>query len=158
MTAEFERIHATSIAVDGKAALILGPSGAGKSDLAFRCLTSALVVKGRTLAAQLVADDQVELWRDGQILRVRAPTSIRGLLEVRGLGIVAFPPVASAEVRLVVALGAADRVDRLPDPGESLTYLGLSVPLLRLAPFEASSPAKLAWALVARGHGNADGD
>ncbi|HEX3418624.1 MAG TPA: serine/threonine protein kinase, partial [Stellaceae bacterium] len=50
-------VHATAIAIDGRAVLLRGPSGAGKSDLALRLIDGG---------ARLVADDQVELRRAGE--------------------------------------------------------------------------------------------
>ena len=65
MAAAPETIHATCIAVGGRAVLLRGPSGSGKSDLALRCLTLAPTPL-TPLAAQLVADDRVVLRREGQ--------------------------------------------------------------------------------------------
>lgn len=142
-----ESHHATAIAIGGHAALIRGPSGAGKSDLALRCLAvapTALI----PAPARLVADDRVELRRQGQRLRAEAPAAIRGKLEVRGIGIVTVAYVVSAEVVLIADLVPADTVERLPDPPATTDFMGLSLPLLRLAPFEAAAPIKLLLALA----------
>ena len=138
--------HGTAIAVSGRAALIVGPSGAGKSDLALRCLAvapTALI----PLAAQLVGDDRVIISQANGQLRVAAPEAIRGKLEVRGMGVVEVPYVASADLALVVELVAPETVERLPDPLPTRRFMGVSVPLLRLAPFEVAAPVKLLLAL-----------
>ena len=96
-----ELVHATAIAVGNAAALIRGAPGTGKSDLALRCLmfsASSLIPE----APRLVADDQVILTRVGGAVEARAPATILGKLEVRGIGIVAVPFTPGAEVRLVV--------------------------------------------------------
>ena len=134
-------MHATAVAVDGRAALLVGPSGAGKSDLALRMLTGAFQDQGRAVVAGLVADDQVLLERVEQRLVVRAPQTIAGLIEVRGVGLVSFAPVEVADVRLVVDLAATG--ERMPDPNERRDVLGVPLPILRLDPFHASAPAKV---------------
>src|SRR6185312_10220968 len=68
-------LHATTVAIDGAAVLLRGPSGSGKSDLALRLIDAG---------ARLVADDQSELRRVGEVVVVRAPDALRGLIEVRG--------------------------------------------------------------------------
>ena len=139
--------HGTVIAVNGRAALIVGPSGAGKSDLALRCLslaTSALV----PAAAHLVADDRVLITLTDGRLSVAAPEAILGKLEVRGIGILEVPYERSAELALIAELVAPGAVERLPDPSPIRELLGVSLPVLRLAPFEASAPIKLLLALA----------
>lgn len=143
-----ERIHATAVALLGQAALIRGPSGSGKSDLALRCLMlePGPLLPGRL---ELVADDQVFVeHRDGRLL-VSCPDTIRGRLEVRGLGIIDVPVAAEAELALVVDLTDAAVIERIPDRSATTTVAGVPVACLRLAPFEASAPAKLALALAA---------
>jgi len=130
-------IHGTVIALGGEGILLRGPSGAGKSDLALR-----LIDQG----AQLVSDDQTELRRDGDAVVASAPATIAGQMEVRGLGIVAVPSIAAAPLRLVVDLLAPQQIERMPEP-RFCDLLGCSLPLLALAPFEASAPAKLRLAL-----------
>jgi HPr kinase/phosphorylase len=127
--------------------LIVGPSGAGKSDLALRCITLAPTPLFPD-PAFLVADDRVHIERTESGLRVRAPDTIRGKLEVRGLGIVSVPCRETANLALVVELVQPEAVERMPDPAPEHDLLGLKLPLMRVAPFEASAPAKVLIALA----------
>jgi HPr kinase/phosphorylase len=139
--------HGTAIALGTAAALIIGPSGSGKSDLALRCIASApsLIVPE---PAVLIADDRVIIERVGAGLQASAPKTILGKLEVRGMGIVTVPFRPSAHLVLAVELVAPGLVERLPDPPLLRDFLGLRLPLVRLAPFEASAPVKLLLALA----------
>lgn len=131
------QIHATCVAFDDAGILLRGPSGAGKSDLALR-----LVEAG----AMLVADDRVDLRRQGGRLFASAPVPLRGLVEARGVGILRLPFQESAPLRLVVDLVARAEVERLPEP-EAEAILGVDLPRLRLHGLDASAPAKLALGL-----------
>jgi HPr kinase/phosphorylase len=131
--------HATAIAIDNSAVLLRGPSGSGKSDLALRLIDAG---------GRLVADDQSELWRDGDAVMVRSPATIAGLIEVRGLGILRIGSLPSARLAMIVDLVAPQHVERLPEPC-SETIFGIAIPLVALAPFEASAPAKVRFALAA---------
>jgi energy-coupling factor transporter ATP-binding protein EcfA2 len=127
-------IHGSCVARAGAAVLVLGPPGSGKSDLALR-----LIGRGFTL----VADDQVLV--DGRA--ASAPAALRGLLEVRGLGIFEGLPVAEgAALALAVDLVPAEGVVRLPMPA---AWGDAGVPRIALHGFEASACDKLAWALDA---------
>ncbi|MGQ0455428.1 MAG: HPr kinase/phosphorylase [Hyphomicrobium sp.] len=141
-----ERLHATTIAVAGRAAVIVGPSGAGKSDLALRCLTLGVSPLVPT-AAQLVADDQTLIARRGLSLIATAPDAIARRIEARGIGVLTCESVAQATVALIVDVGARDAPSRFPDPWPRQTLLGLLIPVLRLRPFEASAAAKVLIAL-----------
>jgi len=132
-------VHATAIAIDGRAVLLRGPSGAGKSDLALRLIDSG---------ARLVADDQAELRRAGERVMVRAPAEIAGLIEVRGIGILQVEPLAVAELAMCVDLIPPAEVERLPE-FRCEDVLGLAVPSIGLSAFEASAAAKLRFALRA---------
>jgi RNase adaptor protein for sRNA GlmZ degradation len=139
------RLHASCVSLDGQGVLLRGASGAGKSALALR-----LVAAG----ARLVADDQVELRRDGDALVAAAPASLAGLVEARGLGLVALAPAAraaAANLALVVdvsASGAApDSGQRLPDPAR-IDLLGVSLPRAALAADDPAAFAKLRLALA----------
>ena len=132
-------IHATAVAIDGRAVLLRGSSGAGKSDLGLRLIDAG---------AGLVADDQTELFRRGDRLFARAPGPIAGLIEVRGIGIIRMEALAEAPVALLVDLVSGKPVERLPEPSNE-ALLGLAVPRIAAAPFEASAAAKIRLALRA---------
>lgn len=139
MCSAMTRVHASCVAIDGRGVLLRGPSGSGKSDLALRLIDAG---------ARLVADDQTELTAaDGEVIAA-PPTSLAGLMEVRGLGVVRMPDHAErAPVRLVIDLVPAAEVERMPAPA-SVTLAGIALPRLALAPFEASAPAKVRLALL----------
>jgi HPr kinase/phosphorylase len=132
-------IHATTVAIGGRAVLLRGVSGSGKSDLALRLIDAG---------ARLVADDQSKLWREGDVILVRAPSPIAGLIEVRGVGILRVNSLPAARLTLIADLVAPERVERLPEPC-SETILGVAIPAIAIVPFEASAPAKLRLALAA---------
>ncbi len=138
-------VHATAVESAGTAILISGPSGSGKSDLALRLI--AWPTTGLGLAPfTLVSDDQVQLTRQGGSVIARAPETIAGHIEVRGLGILPMAHTAQAAVRLVVQLSPAEAIERLPDR-ESLSLASVALPAIRLFPFEPSAPIKAALAL-----------
>lgn len=130
-------VYASCVAIDGSGILLRGSSGAGKSDLALR-----LTDEG----ARLVADDQVELVREEDHVLASAPAKLAGMLEVRGLGIVRLPPLAKVPLLLVVDLGAADAIERMPEP-TTTQLLGIGLVLVHLDPFAASATAKLRLAV-----------
>lgn len=138
------QIHATCVALPEGGVLLRGESGTGKSDLALRLIDGG---------GRLVADDRTDLARTGDQLIARAPATIAGLIEARGMGILRLPSeklASEAVVVLIVDLVDAARVERLP---ESLReeLLGVSLRRVALAPFEASTPAKIRLALIASG-------
>lgn len=126
-------VHGTAVAIEGDAVLLRGPSGAGKSDLALRLIDAG---------ARLLTDDQALLLRQDHRVVVRAPAAIAGLLEVRGIGILRLDPVEEAPLAMLVDLVSGSTVERLPE-GRFEKVLGLAIPLIALAPFEASAAAKL---------------
>jgi len=132
-------VHATTIDLAGLGVLIEGASGAGKSDLALR-----LIADG----ALLVADDQTDVEVAGVALRARAPGTISGLIEARGVGIVPSPIKVATTLRLAVAL-VSGPVERMPEPRTwSLPGgRGPRIPLIELCAFEPSTPEKLRRAL-----------
>jgi HPr kinase/phosphorylase len=142
-----DRVHATAIAVGGRAVLLRGPSGSGKSDLAFKCLA----VVARHLVpgpVRLIADDQVLLKRDGLTLTATAPPALLGKIEVRGVGIIEVDPEMEAQVALIADMAHYQDIERYPDPWPVAELLGISVPVLRICPYEASAPLKLLAALA----------
>ena len=119
--------------------LISGPSGAGKSDLALRALDHGF---------RMVADDRVLAWASGGRAWGRAPETLSGLMEVRGLDVVRLAALPFVEISLVARCGAADGpAERIPDP-QFAEVAGISAPRIDIDPREASAPAKLRRALT----------
>ncbi len=136
-------MHGTCVALGDRAAALRGRPGAGKSDLALRFISAF-----HGAGAALVADDQILVHRRGSSLSVSAPEKIAGLIEIRGIGLVAMRPRTRAELVMIVELSPADDIERMPpDPLPCETILGMAVPVLRLFAFEASAAAKLCVAL-----------
>ena len=139
-------IHASCVAIGRQGILLVGQSGTGKSDLALRLIDDG---------AHLVADDRTILFAVRGALHARAPESIKGLLEIRGVGIVAFPALAAVKIALVVRLGREGA--RLPAP--SIYHLptaltgAAAVPQIALDARLASTPAKIRAALAAFSRG-----
>jgi serine kinase of HPr protein (carbohydrate metabolism regulator) len=129
-------VHASCVAIDGRAVLLAGRPGAGKSDLALR-----LIDRG----AVLVSDDYTELRISGDRLLARAPATIAGKIELRGVGIVELPAAADVPVCLHADLDQAP--ERLPEAGAVL-LAGVDIPSVALAALEPSAPLKLEQALV----------
>ena len=138
-------VHATSVALRHKGGwrgiLLRGPSGAGKSDLALRLIEAG---------GRLISDDQTHLAARRGKLIATAPPTLAGLIEARGVGIVRLArgqKLASVPVALAVDLVPPGKVERLPEPARE-TLFGISLPVLALAPFEASAMMKLQLALA----------
>ena len=131
-----ENLHSSSVALDGRAVLISGPSGSGKSDLALRMLD-----RGFTL----VSDDRTIIRKQGGKLIASAPETIKGKLEIRGLGIVDVESVSEVPVSLVVELRTD--IQRMPDDSQERLILGAAIPLISVDAMTASAPSKVALAL-----------
>lgn len=135
-----ENIHATCISCQNKGILLLGKPGSGKSDLALRMIMD----KG----AVLVADDRTDLSVRGNILTASCPENIRGLLEVRGLGIIPFQAIERADICLAVELvSEIKEVERFPHKEIFFIFEEIKIPLIKLYPFECSALDKLVLAL-----------
>ncbi|WP_445193168.1 HPr kinase/phosphorylase [Sphingomonas sp. Tas61C01] len=130
-----ETLHATAVAIDGRAVLLEGVSGAGKSDLALR-----LIDRGATL----ISDDYTLLVRSGEALLARNPGAMAGRIEVRGLGIVAMPHVADVPVGLIIRLGGETM--RMPER-RVRRIAGIAVREVAVDAFHASAPIKVELAL-----------
>jgi len=132
-----ETLHASTVAIDGRAVLLTGPSGSGKSDLALRMLD-----RGFTL----VSDDQTIVRKEGDRLLASAPPNIAGKLEIRGLGIVDVERVDNMPIVLIVEL-TSSLIERLPDDSRERPILGVKLPLVTIDALTASAPSKVALAL-----------
>lgn len=131
-----ETLHASTVALDGRAVLIMGASGSGKSDLALRLLDRGF---------GLVSDDQTIVKKVGAKLLASAPPTIAGKLEIRGVGIVEMAHVDDVPVALAVEL--TSDIQRLPDDSRERLVLGIGVPLISVDAMTASAASKVALAL-----------
>ncbi|MEM9060094.1 MAG: HPr kinase/phosphatase C-terminal domain-containing protein [Pseudomonadota bacterium] len=118
-TARSAQLHASAVAIAGRGCLITGPSGSGKS---------TLVMEIMALGGRLVADDRVDLSRDGDSIHLSAPDRLRGLIEARGIGILRVDdPIDRAPCAYVVDLGEA--ATRLP-MAQYRDLLGVQCPVI----------------------------
>lgn len=111
-------LHASAVALDGRALLIIGASGTGKSTLAIRLMA---------LGATLVADDRVIVRAlSDRGVGLSCPPATRGLIEARGVGLIR----AETTEAVAVAVVDMDRVEdrRLPDRN-TIEIAGQSLPL-----------------------------
>ena len=131
-----ETVHASCVAIDGRAVLITGLSGSGKSDLTLRLLDRGFA---------LVSDDQTLVKKTGTRLTASAPPTIRGKLEIRGIGIVEMEAVDDQPVALVVEL--TSDIQRLPDDSRERPIMGVGLPLISVDAMSASAASKVALAL-----------
>ncbi len=140
-------VHGTCVTFSRTAALIRGPSASGKSDLALRFLFLSRRGPAAVEAPLLVADDQVVLQRRGKGIVVRSPETIRGKIEVRGIGIVQVKHALEADLIALIDLVPPDQVERMPELARE-DVLGVALPVFKLTPFENSAPIKLAAAIA----------
>ena len=122
-------VHASAVLIGARAVLIRGPSGSGKSRLALDLITAGR--DGRLRFARLVGDDRVHLESAGGRLLVRPASTLAGLIEVRGAGIVRLDHESCAVVGLVVDLAATD-AERLPDK-RPIEVEGIKIPRFAVA-------------------------
>ena len=127
--------QATCVALAGRAVLIEGKPGTGNSSLAL-----ALIDRG----AVLVGDDGVMLCAEAGRLIARPHPATRTLLEIRNLGLLAYPVCEAAPVALVLTLSAD--APRYIEAAERVTRAGILLPHIALWP---DSPVLALRALAA---------
>ena len=114
-----EMLHASAVSCMGRGVLFMGPSGSGKSSISLEMMA---------MGGQLISDDRCIVTRaKGQVL-VSAPTSIQGLIEARGVGLLLAKNVGPVVLSLVVDMSKIES-SRLP-PDRSTQVLAQSLPLL----------------------------
>ena len=97
-------LHASCAARAGRGVLIIGKSGSGKSSLLLQLMA---------FGADLVADDGVMLNLQGDVLVAQPAPNIAGMVEARGVGLLAAPHLPSCRLDLVVDLDQPEP-ERLP--------------------------------------------
>ncbi|MEM7527318.1 MAG: serine kinase [Pseudomonadota bacterium] len=130
-TEETEEIHASAVAYEDRGLLILGPSGSGKTTLALELMA---------FGVELVADDRVQLSHvHGHGMVAAAPPALRGLIELRGAGILRHPYRSEAVLLCAINLGRA-AAGRMPQQG-TIEIGGTTLPCLAGMP--AAGPAAI---------------
>ena len=113
----------------------MGKSGSGKSDLALRLIENKEAV--------LVADDRTDICLKEGMIYAYASDNIKGLLEVRGIGLIKFAYVEDIPVKLAVELVEdAKKVERMSE-AEFFEIKGCRIPLIKLYAFEVSAADKI---------------
>jgi serine kinase of HPr protein (carbohydrate metabolism regulator) len=137
-------IHASAVLIGARAMLIRGPAASGKSRLALALLNAGAA--GLLPLARLVTDDRAHVEAVNGRLLVRAPDPLKGLIEIRGVGIRRLPFEPLAAVGRVVDLAASD-ADRLPQPEAEIAVIA-GVSLARLAVAAGVEPLPLVLAAL----------
>ena len=128
-------IHATCVSLNNKGILLLGKSGSGKSDLALRLIEQT--------GAILISDDRTELLIKNNKITASYVDKIKGLLEVRGIGIINKNYQKETQISLVVELvDNLKKVERLPEE-EYWKFKNIKIRKIKLFPFECSAPYKI---------------
>ena len=141
-----ETLSGDLLVVYGKGVLLTGESGMGKSEIAMELVRDGQV---------LVADDRVDVQKIHNNLYGHAPELLRGMLEIRGIGIIdvermfgANKLVGRHRIDLVINLvryDASEEYERIGDEMTSFTrIMGVSIPAMVLP----VSPGRSMCALI----------
>ena len=125
-----DNIHGVLLSIYGKGVVITGDSGVGKSETALE-----LIRRGHVL----VADDRVDVTRIHNTIFGKAPEILRGMLEIRGIGIIdvtkmfgASSSLDNSEIDVIIHLEKWDdqkQYERVGIEEEVLeSILGLEIP------------------------------
>ena len=141
MTAPTPSLHQfTCVAIGGRAVLITGAGGVGKTSLA-----CALIDRG----AALIGDDGVSLRAEGHRLIASPAPATRGMLELRGVGIITLPVAENLPVALLIRL--CPQAPRYVETAPRETIAGIALPVITLWPDSPVLALRAEWAL--RMHG-----
>jgi serine kinase of HPr protein (carbohydrate metabolism regulator) len=133
-------LHGTVIRINELGILCVGASGSGKSELAF-----SLIAEAERWGADcaLIADDQFFVRIDDKTIVAECPSSIEGLIELRGSGIISMKSEKSAQLTFAVTTELAAGNERLPPVGQTYSLFGPHVlPLIRIPPHSLTPYAK----------------
>ncbi len=129
-----ETLSGDLVVVYGKGIMITGESGMGKSEIAMELVRDGQV---------LIADDRVDVQKIHNTIYGQAPALLRGMLEIRGIGIIDVERMFGANklaerhrVDLVINLvryEASEEYERIGDEMTSSTrIMGISIPVMSL--------------------------
>ena len=137
-------LHAVLMEIYGTGVLFLGESGIGKSQISLD-----LIRKGH----RLIADDRVDISNVRGSLIGTCPEAIRGMMEVRGIGIINVERMFGvnslshkAHIKLVIHLVPFKREEPLERIGmktDSYEILGEKIPLIKLPVSAARSMSEI---------------
>ena len=127
-----KKMHSSSVVIDDNGVLILGDSGSGKSDLALRLIDNG---------ATLISDDISICRKNSNNIYLYCPPEIKGLLEVREIGIITVPFVEKIKLRLVVNLKSNNN-ERFPKDS-CFRILGIKIPIINIEGKNSSAVAKI---------------
>ncbi len=133
MSGPADQIYANCVAIGDVGILLRGESGSGKSDLSLRLMHADAV---------LVADDRTDVRREGAFVYASAPQPLRGLMEVRGLGILPFDYKESVRLAAVVDLQDQQKIERVPE-SKTTEILGCDLPCFQIDPALPSAVIKV---------------
>ncbi|MDI7863016.1 HPr kinase/phosphorylase [Rhizobiaceae bacterium n13] len=145
MTTARCNIHATAIVTGTTGLLFVGPSGCGKSALALACMAST---RRAGQFSALVADDQVFITVHNDRVVATRPETTRGLVEVRGVGIVETESISAALMDYAVQPIDLATAERLPPEGQRYHIVdNISLPLV-LLPADSPDPVSVLAAFI----------
>jgi len=126
-------MHAELLEIFGAGTLLIGSSGIGKSEVALD-----LIKKGHVL----VADDKVDILDVRDRLEGSAPSTIYGMMEVRGIGIINVARMFGINALKrkthikycleLVAFDPKEPLDRIGTSNQTEEILGLKIPYLKI--------------------------
>ncbi|MCQ2914980.1 MAG: HPr kinase/phosphatase C-terminal domain-containing protein [Alphaproteobacteria bacterium] len=120
---EQKLIHASVVEWNNIGILITGRSGKGKSELTLKLLEAGAI---------LVSDDAIFLDKD---YNAYTPENIKGLIEIRGIGIVSFDYKDKTQIKLHVILKPYNKIERMPKKSTPFT--------IEIDPFSSSAVYKI---------------
>lgn len=126
-------VHGSCVKFEEKGILIVGPSGSGKSDLALRIIDAG---------GLLIADDYVEIKTENGQIFGHVPDNIKGLMEVRGIGLINLTYISFIQIDLVLELTNRDEIIRLPEK-KFFDLDGIKISSFNFDAFSVSAIAKL---------------
>lgn len=126
-------LHASCVEKNGLGVLLRGHAGAGKSSFALSLINQGFM---------LVADDQVRASAEDGCLMARPAESIKGLLEVRGVGILKLKHSPICQVQYLIDLVPGFRSDRLPAL-KTTSINGIDVRSFQMNPMDPKSIEKV---------------